>query len=343
VGVTLQQGKWVFERWRNVGFSVLGQAARWLVRCVLAVSLLGLLAGAFGRYSTDLDLLANARGHLIGIAAFAGLALWLDYRPVVVLGLGAFLTLATHALLAQQYAGPLFSIANAAPVAGAGAWTVLSLNSWHNHPDPAALSDFLTDANADVLVLTEFGPNKIAELHTLEKTYPYRVECAAQWECAIAVLSRHPFTSSGSNPEGARGPAMAWVTFGAGEQAFTVMGVHVAGPLRSSAVHARELFSLAGTVRGFSGKIVVAGDFNTTPWTSAFARFGEVSHLAHMGRFLPSYPAGTKGLPQLAIDHMFASPSLRFDDVWLGPDVGSDHRPVLANVQLPQTVVSALP
>ena len=322
--------------------TVLGKAGRWLVKGVLLASLAGVMAGALGRVSPDLDVLANARGHLLGLAVFAALALWIDHRPVLVLALGAFLTLAGHAILAQQNEGPLLGPARSPLAQGAGRWTILSLNTWHAHPDAAGLADELADTNADVLVLTEFGPNKIAELHTLAKVYPYRVDCARAWDCAIAILSRHPFSASGSAPEGA-GPAEAWLTFGTGEQAMTIMGIQAAGPLRSTVLHDRELASLASMARGFPGRLLIAGSFNTTPWTSAFARFGEGSGLAHMGRFLPSYPSGNSGLPQLAIDHMFASPGLRFADVWLGPDVGSNHRPVMAEIQLPETVLSALP
>ena len=321
--------------------SRLGRLARLLVKIVLVMSLAGLIAGALGRFSPDLDLLANARGHLAGLFVFALLALWLDHRPVLVLTMGAFLTLAAHALLAQQNEGPLFGTARAASLNQPGDWTILSLNTWHAHADAAALADYLIDTNADVLVLTEFGPNKIAQLHRLEKTYPYRQDCAADWNCSIAVLSRHPFTSAGSTPQGA-GPATAWVTFGAGNQAMTVMGVQVIQPLRSSAMHARQLADLAVTAKQFKGRILVAGDFNSTPWSSAFSRFGEVSGLTHMGRFLPTFPSGQSGLPQLAIDHMFASPAVRFADVWIGPDVGSDHRPLLAEIQLPPDAQAAL-
>jgi len=123
----------------------------------------------------------------------------------------------------------------------------------------------------------------------------------------------------------------------------TIVGIEVAGPLGSSKLHARQLSNLAGAVSGFVGKVVVVGSFSATPWTSAFSSFEQASGLVHMGRFLPSYPSGNGGLPQLAIDHMFASPGIRFEEAWLGPDVGSDHRPLFARVGLPRTVVSALP
>jgi len=322
--------------------TVLDKASRWFVAGVLLASLAGLVAGALGTYSPALDVLANARVHLAGLTVAAGLALWINHRPVVVLALGAFLTLAAHSILAGQSEGPLLAALDGLPTQGPGLWTIVSLNTWHAHADAAGLADQLAATNADVLVLTEFGPNKIETLHALAKSFPYRIDCARQWDCAIAILSKHPFTSSGSSPEGL-GPATAWLTFGAGQQAMTVLGVHVAEPMRSPATHARELSRLASMTLGISGSILVAGDFNTTPWTAAFAHFSEVSGLRHMGRFLPSYPSGLSGMPQLAVDHMFASPAVRFEDVWLGPDIGSDHRPVLASIRLPETLISALP
>jgi len=321
--------------------AILDRFGRRLVKGVLLLSLASLIAGALGRYSPELDLFANARGHLLGLFAFAVLALWLDYRPVLVLALGTFITLAGHALLAQQNEGPLFDAALAAASSQPGDWTVLSLNTDHKHSDSAGLADYLMSTGADLLVLTEFGPNKIAEFHQLERLYPYRVDCATDWDCSIAVLSRHPFTTAGSTPEGA-GPAMAWITFGQGDQALTIIGTEIVQPLRSPVLHTREMAHLAAFAKEFKGRVLVAGDLNTTPWSSSFARFGEASGLTHMGHFLPTFPSGTEGLPQLALDHMFASPGIHFDEVWIGPDVGAAHRPLFAEVQVPNAKQAAL-
>ena len=303
-------------------------------------SLIGLILGTLGRHAPELDLIANGRGHLLGLLVFAALALWLDYRPVLVVAMGMFLTLAAHALIAQQSQSPWIGAAQAST---RGSWRILSLNTWHNHPDLYALADQLIADKADILVLTEFGPNKISLLHTLEEAYPYRKDCAPDWECAVAVLSRHPFASSGSvsQTEGT-GPARVWITFGVGVEALTVIGVHVMGPERSPWRHAREMADLAELIHRLPGQVVAAGDFNATPWSNSFSRFKDVSGLAHMGRFLPTYPSGSSRLPQLAIDHMFASPALHFDEVWLGEDMGSDHRPVVARITLPATLQASL-
>jgi endonuclease/exonuclease/phosphatase (EEP) superfamily protein YafD len=156
------------------------------------------------------------------------------------------------------------------------------------------------------------------------------------------VLSRHPFQASGVEPGDRDAPPRVWIKFGDGPNALTILASRIEKPTVAPARHRRQLESLAKTVQALDGRILVAGDFNDTPWSFGFREFVSNSGLAHMGRFLPSFPAGDHGLPQLAIDHMFASSSLGFEDAWLGPDIGSDHLPLLARVTLPQDLAIAL-
>ncbi len=312
----------------------MGRRFAWLV---LAVSAGAIGLGLLGRYVPELDLIANARGHLIGLAIAALLALWLDYRPVLILTLGAFLTLATHSLIAQQSEFPLVGSAQAAsgsrPTSNSS-WTVLTLNTWHHHPDQDGLTDYLIGSGADVLVLTEFGPNKLGMLQVLETSYPYRKDCAGQWDCSIAVLSRHPFDASGQVAATEISPARVWISFGAGKDRLTVLGTQLTDALRWPRLHRLQMADLAKVARGLDGQVLIAGDFNATPWAATYEDFVAATRLIPMGRFLPSYPAGGKGLPQLAIDHMFASNEITFQQVWLGPDVRSNHRPLLARIDL---------
>jgi endonuclease/exonuclease/phosphatase (EEP) superfamily protein YafD len=310
-----------------------GRRVAWVV---LMLALLAVALGYLGRYVPELDVLANGRGHLIGLIVAALLGLLLNYRPVLVIALGAFLTLATHSLISQQSEFPLIGAAQASSgPADKNSWTVLSLNTWNHHPDQEGLASYLLGSDADVLVLTEFGPNKIGLLRALEESYPYRKDCADSWSCAIAVLSRHPFTGSGQLEATDASPARVWISFGSGKDQLTVLGTQLTDALIWPRQHRLQMLDLAKATHGTQGQLLVAGDFNTTPWTAAYGDFVAVSGLAPMGRFLPSYPAGSKGLPQLAIDHMFGSSAVTFQQVWIGPDLQSAHRPLLARVSAP--------
>ncbi len=321
---------------------VAGRRFAWLV---LALSAGAVVLGLLGRYVPELDLVANARGHLIGLIIAALLALWLNYRPVLIIALGAFLTLAAHALIAQQSEFPLIGAAQAAAgssPADQASWTVLTLNTWHHHPDQDGLAEYLVGSRADVLVLTEFGPNKLGLLRALEAVYPYRKDCADLWDCSLAVLSRHPFDASGQASATEASPARIWVRFGAGAQQLTIVGAQLTDALRWPRLHRLQMADLGDMARAIDGQVLVAGDFNATPWSASYELFASRSGLSPMGRFLPSYPAGEKSLPQLAIDHMFGSGGITFQQVWLGPDVQSTHRPLLARITLPGDALAAL-
>jgi endonuclease/exonuclease/phosphatase (EEP) superfamily protein YafD len=322
-------------------FEAVGRRFVWVV-LFAALGALGL--SYLGSSVPEFDLLADARGHLAGLALAAYLGLLLGYRPVGVLAMGAFLTLAAHSLIAQRSEFPPSTLMQTAAVSAAAndSWTVLTLNTWHHHPDPEGLAEYLANSGADVLVLTELGPNKFPLLHALETAYPYRKDCADSWDCALAVLSRHPFTGSGQAEATEASPARAWISFGSGDDQLTIVGAQLTDALRWPRAHRLQMTELAEAAHRLPGQVLVAGDFNTTPWSSAYERFTKVSGLAPMGRFLPSYPAGDKGLPQLAIDHMFASAALTFQETWLGPDVQAMHRPLLARITMPHQAVASL-
>jgi endonuclease/exonuclease/phosphatase (EEP) superfamily protein YafD len=106
-------------------------------------------------------------------------------------------------------------------------------------------------------------------------------------------------------------------------------------PIDEPAEHMTEIRGVASLARSTPDPVLVAGDFNATWWSHSFRVFEEESGLTHMGRFLPSWPAEARGLPQLDIDHLWVSRSLTTEEVHLGPNIGSDHRPLVATMRLP--------
>lgn len=80
---------------------------------------------------------------------------------------------------------------------------------------------------------------------------------------------------------------------------------------------------------------LIAGDFNTTPWGSAYA--SAPGTRAGDPRFAGTFPAmlGPLGLP---IDHIRFGGGLKLTDYREGPDVGSDHLPLFATFALPADV-----
>jgi endonuclease/exonuclease/phosphatase (EEP) superfamily protein YafD len=84
----------------------------------------------------------------------------------------------------------------------------------------------------------------------------------------------------------------------------------------------------------FEGPALIAGDFNMPVDSAIFRR--------DWSRYADAFSAAGFGFGHtkftrwegIRIDHVLAAPGLRFYSCRVGPDVGSDHRPVIAEVEL---------
>jgi endonuclease/exonuclease/phosphatase (EEP) superfamily protein YafD len=102
-----------------------------------------------------------------------------------------------------------------------------------------------------------------------------------------------------------------------------------------SALRWRQSEGLARETGRVSGPVVLAGDFNTPPESALFrqvwGRYTDAFGAAGWG-WGYTFFAGTKAV---RIDHVLAGPGWHCDRCWVGPDVGSPHRPVLADLIWP--------
>jgi endonuclease/exonuclease/phosphatase (EEP) superfamily protein YafD len=119
-----------------------------------------------------------------------------------------------------------------------------------------------------------------------------------------------------------------------------IVGVHLHLPYRAE-VQTRQIDWLIAQRRTFAGPAIVAGDFNMTPWSYRLQRLLASTGLRRHATFLRSWPTNRHpqfGLPVPAflIDHVLSTPDIKAVSIRTGPEVGSDHLPVVARVRLPQ-------
>ena len=212
--------------------------------------------------------------------------------------------------------------------------TVLALNTWHVHDDARRLERYLAAGPADVIVLSEIGPDKRDVLPKLKAAYPYQVDCAEQWQCSLALLSRVPLEAAGVGSIASDRkdmPAFVWAKLGA---SMTIIGTHLHRPSRDPWLHERQVSAIGDLVRHIDGPVVLAGDLNTSPWSNAFRKLRAATGLAPASILMPTWPAWPLALPQVALDHILVSPELVVAAAGTGPAVGSDHLPVWAQIEL---------
>ena len=308
---------------------------RWLARAALLASLLVIAVSFLGPYLPVADIASNFIGHAIGVAIAALLALYARGREILVLLFGAVATYGAHGLAARLAETPMVLVDQQAAAIAGQPLKIVSLNTWHKNKTPSQITDLLLHEDPDVAVLVEFGPDKADVLRQLAARYPYQLNCSGEWSCSIALLSRFPivhFTEGWRRID--HGSPRISADIDIGGRIVTVIAAHPLNPTDGAWQAMTEMEGLARLAREAAAKhpVIIAGDFNATPWSYAFRAFSRESGLTHMGPFIPSFPAGPKGMPQLAIDHMFGSREIVFRSVRLGPDTGSDHRPLIAEV-----------
>ncbi|MGA0599589.1 endonuclease/exonuclease/phosphatase family protein [Caulobacter sp. KR2-114] len=327
----------------------------WLVVALRALAfLLALGAAAFGFLALGgvvsrwLDVLTHfAPLYLIaGLGAvLLRLATGLDgSRPTLTLGLAAVAfaaILIAPELLSAEMLGRLR--APAPPQGRVQTVKLLQFNLWERNLDPEGTARWIAAQGADVVVLEEVNDHAGEIPDLLRAQYPYRTTCWPQRPCSTTILTRvKPTASAGLMPPPARLSA-AWVTLGAGADAFTVAGVHYTWPIPPGPQQ-NQSHRLEAALTGFDRRsLIVAGDMNSTPWSFTLRRQDARFGLQRRTRALFTWPVAPFGafrlrspLPFLAIDQVYAGSDWTTVSVKAGPRQGSDHQPVTVVLQRPR-------
>ena len=307
--------------------------SRRLALLVLCGANLALVVAIAGSVTVVSDVLAPLTGHFMGVGLAASLALLTRRLSSLVLGITA--TLIVHAWLGMvacchpPQPAPVDG-RTLSPIATTGAThdiSVLALNSWHGHGDPSRLADYLAHVEADLVVLSEFGPNKRSMLGQLKSSHPFQADCAQGWACSLALISRLPFTSAGSGHIGEGKLAFVWARLAEG---VTVLGTHLHRPSRDPWLHEQQMLELVEFIGRIPGPVILAGDLNTTPWSKTYRTLRRIGGLIPASTLRPTWPAWPLAFPQVALDHIFVSADLTVTAAGTGPAVGSDHLPIWA-------------
>jgi endonuclease/exonuclease/phosphatase (EEP) superfamily protein YafD len=309
----------------------LGRSACFIV-CVLGLA--GALAGWLGNLWIAFDVFAQFSVHFWLIALAFGLGFLMPFARVltafVILIVGV---LAIGAISHMSAASPPAAEIQAPP--GHRVIRLMSFNSWLENANVEALAQEIERNDPDILLMFEFGPEKRALKDRLRSRYGYQDDCVHLEHCHMAVFSKFPIADFESHATW-EGPPMIRATFGKDLGDLTVIGTHT---IRFPYLRAQltQLGELGDLVRKLAGPRIVAGDFNATPSSRILSVFEARSLLHRLDTFLPTWPARIQ-LPQLAIDHIFASDDVKsLEKVRIGGNAGSDHFPLVVRVAIPVT------
>lgn len=307
--------------------AILGTAAVWLA----------LLGGLFGRAAWQLDLFAHFRIQYAALFVVLTVVLLLLRRWTV--ALAAVIGLGVSVVPLLPYAIRDSDATAVAPVPAQPPepnFRLLTFNVWFRNPDLAHTAAYLEQSQADVVVLQELTPPQAEILRPLLPTYPhYYIEPSRM---GAAVFTKWPVISAESVPLAEEGAIAARMQIDWRGLPVTVLGVHLNWPLgpRNSAYRNEELAGVVAFAKTQQGPLIVAGDFNLTPWSEYFRAALANSRLHDAARgfgLARSWPAQFAPLG-IRIDHCLLSPHWRSVSTHPGPWLGSDHLPLLAELSL---------
>lgn len=293
------------------------------------------LAAQGGRWSVRLDVLTHFAPILLAAALLPPIYALIFERGrtrAALLGISAVGVVASGLLMLPEYLRPRSEpVAEGAP----GQIKLIQFNAREGNNRREETIGWLRAQNPDILVVeeaTQVGP-------ALRRAFDgYYVSCG---HCSVMILSKaEPIARDVPVPPTADRirPPIAGATFRDAHGEFSVFGTHYTWPIYGGWQQAQGRV-IAGLLNRFpKDRLILSGDFNSTPWSFSRRREDAMFGLERRTQGLFSWPAdrgpGETKLPfgLLPIDHVYAGPGWRTVKTERGPRLGSDHYPVIVTL-----------
>jgi endonuclease/exonuclease/phosphatase (EEP) superfamily protein YafD len=224
----------------------------------------------------------------------------------------------------------------AAATPGAAPLKVLTVNVSFRQFSARRFREIVAEAAPDVLLVVEFTPHAEEVLAEFDKLFPQKLKAPAEGPYGIAIWSRFPLEHAYTFPLGTVPAIDALVRTPAG--AFTLLGVHLSAPTlpRRAEQRNEELDLLAQRRAALAGPVIIAGDFNVTPYSPYYSDWLTATRLTdsrYRRTLSTSWPAVLPilGIP---IDHVAVSDDFDILAHRRLPAFGSDHWGIMAELAL---------
>ena len=325
------------NRWRRrVGRTV--EAAGWLTLAVILIAWAGLRAGDLWPLSTLLlfgprwVLVLGAAMLLLAALVFRRRTLW-PAVPGLMIAVGPI----------AGFCVPWERLGSDPPAGSR--LRVLTCNMHFAKTDPHPLDQLVVEARPDVVGIQEWRDSAQSDVLRGNEWHTHGVP-------GLFLASRYPIRRAerlGESSTGEQGSVMRYeLDTPWGE--LTVFNLHFATPRRglgasvsfkeeglnemraNSELRLRQSEFVAAEARQVTGPVVLLGDFNTPPESIIFRRvwsgFTNAFSDAGWGWGYTFHARRTA----VRIDHVLVGGGAWATKCWVGPDVGSPHRPVIADL-----------
>ena len=214
----------------------------------------------------------------------------------------------------------------------------LAANLRRDNREHPRFIDLVRTDRPDFFVAMETDEDWLRSLQGLSESYPYSIVQPREDNFGIALFSRWPIQGHRVHDlSQARLPTLV-ATLDVRGRELTVLATHPLPPMGRvrSELRNQQLAEVGALAANLPNPKVLLGDLNITSWSPYFSDLLRRSGMRDGRRgsgVQPSWPA-LPWLFRIPIDHTLVSADIHVLRRWLGPPIGSDHRPVVIDFRV---------
>lgn len=199
--------------------------------------------------------------------------------------------------------------------------------------------NWINKTNPDLIFLPEVDETWAAKLSPLRKTHPHAIEHFVEGNFGFALYSKHPILNHSIKPCGDMELPLLIAKISTPKGDITLLGAHPVPPTTEFWASERDAFlrEIARHSTSHAGPHLLLGDLNATRWSHGMKPIFDAGWIdTSEGHGAPATWMNKNPLIAIPIDHIMFLPNkgdtMHCRNRWVGPDLGSDHRPVVAEI-----------
>jgi len=221
-------------------------------------------------------------------------------------------------------------------------------NAYVGNPTPQRLRAWIEQEDPDAFAVLEYTAEHQRTLAPLHPRYPHRLEASEESPFGIALFSKLPLLEPRKASIGAPFSTALFAVVEWNGARVGIMVAHPPPPISEDYARMRDdgLAQLATETANLPTDRILLADCNATRWSKPMrAAMTELSlrDSAEGLGFQGSWPARLPWPLRLPIDHVLVSTRFVVTRRDLGPDVGSDHLPVVVEVSFAEGPANLAP
>ncbi|MDJ0615475.1 MAG: endonuclease/exonuclease/phosphatase family protein [Calothrix sp. MO_192.B10] len=223
---------------------------------------------------------------------------------------------------------------------------VLSFNINTQNTHLQEIVNLVQDTKPDVALFIEVNRGMVQKLKTeLKESLPYNFRSPGG---GLAIFSRSPIKNAKGENFYGQGNHNLIATLEIDRKPVKFIGTHPLTPITRRTFNYRnlQLNALSNYISRLNQPVILAGDFNLTPWSPYYRQLIRriKLHNTRLGfGILPSWPRTTTyinlkewmiPLLNIPIDHCFVSKHFKVANIYTGDNANSDHAPLIVDLVL---------